>query len=219
MRFAFANEVAFLSDVNNVNAMEVLRAANQGYERNSIPYPGPVSGYCLGKDPYLLEMAFDKLLTRGFNSVWFYGRRTNDWLCKKIVKEVKGEKVLVAGLSFKQDIDDYRNGHPTDIIDLLLDENFKVLVSDPFLDKTTYTRLPAHIDNNVTKMNFEEAIKQSDTIIIATAHKEYRDFDVKKLKKIVKKNVKILDLWNIYEGKLDNSSGIDYMGLGRGDLR
>jgi len=219
MRFAFANEVAFLSDVNGVNALEVLKGANKGYERNGIPHPGPVSGYCLGKDPYFLEMAFDKVIVRGFNSVWFYARRANDWLCKKIVKEVKGKSVLVAGLSFKQDIDDYRNGHSIDIIDLLLAEGFSVIVSDPYLDKGAYTRLPSYIDNAVEKMDFKDAVKNADTIIFATAHKEYRELDTKKLVKNVKKDVKILDLWNIYEGKLENCDDIDYMGLGRGDLR
>ena len=219
LRFAFANEIAFMADVNGINVNEAIRAANQGYERNGIPSPGPVSGYCLGKDPYLLEKAFDKVVVRGFNSVWFYARRTNDWLCKKIVREVKGKNVLVAGLSFKQDIDDYRNGHPTDIIDLLLSEEFNVMVSDPYLDKSTYTRLPTHIDKVVKKMKFNDAIKEADTIIFATAHKEYKELGINNFLKNVKKDVKILDLWNIYEGKLEDKKYIDYIGLGRGDLR
>jgi len=219
MRFAFANEIAFLSDANGINAIEALRAANKGYERNEISFPGPVSGYCLGKDPYLLELAFDKVIVRGFNSVWFYARRANDWLCKKVVEEVKGKNVLVAGLSFKQDIDDYRNSHSIDIIDLLLSEDFSVIVSDPYLDKTTYTRLPAHIDKNIVKMDYKEALKKADTIIIATAHKEYKKLGAKDLLKDVKKGVKILDLWNIYEGKLEDCKDIDYIGFGRGDLR
>ena len=219
MRFSFANEIAFLSDANSVNAMEVLRAANKGYERNKIPYPGPVSGYCLGKDPYLLEMAFDKVIVRGFNSVWFYGRRANDWLCNNIVKRVKGKKILVSGLSFKQDIDDYRNSHSMEIIDLLLDEGFDVIVADPYLDSTTYTRLPAHLDKNVEKMSFKEGIKKADTIIFSTAHKDYREFNHKNLVKNTKKGVKILDLWNIFEGKLENVKDVNYVGLGQGDIR
>ena len=219
MRFAFANEIAFMADVNGINVNEAIRAANQGYERNQIPYPGPVSGYCLGNDPYLLEKAFDEVIVRGFNSVWFYARRANDWLCKKIVKEVQGKNVLVAGLSFKQDIDDYRNSHSAEIIDLLLSEDFSVIVSDPYLDKGTYTRLSSHLDKIVKKMKFKDAIKEADTIIFATAHKEYRELDIKKFIKNVKKDVKIIDLWNMYEDKLENTGHVDYMGLGRGDLR
>lgn len=219
MRFAFANEIAFLSDVNKVNALEILKAANKGYERNGIPMPGPVSGYCLGKDPYLLEIAFDKVIVRGFNSVWFYARQSNDWLCKKIVEEVKGKSVLVAGLTFKQDIDDFRNSHSIDIIELLLSEGFNVIVTDPYLDKTTYTRLPEHLDKNVEKMDFLNGIKKADTIVFATAHKDYRNFNAMELLRNVKKDAKIIDLWNIFEGKADNLKNLDYIGLGRGDLR
>lgn len=219
MRFAFANEIAFLADVNGISSMEVLRAANKGYERNGIPLPGPVSGYCLGKDPYLLEMAFDKIIVRGFNSVWFYARRANDWLCQKIVKEVKGKNVLVAGLSFKQDIDDYRNSHSIDIIDLLFIEDFSVIVSDPYLDTSTYTHLPSYLDKVVKKMDFKSAIAIADTIIFSTPHSEYKNLDVKDFLKHVKKDAKILDLWNIFEGKLEDCNHITYVGLGRGDLR
>lgn len=219
MLFAFSNEIAFASEVNGVNAMELIRAANQGYERNSIPNPGPVSGYCLGKDPYLLEMAFDKIITRGFNSVWFYGRRANDWLCKKIVERVQGKTVLVAGITFKHDIDDFRNSHSLEIIELLLAEDFNVIVTDPYLDKTTYTKLPAHIEKNVKKMKLDDAIKKADTIIFSTNHKEYKKLDVKKLEKNVKKDTIIIDLWNMYEGKLDKSKHVRYSGLGRGDIK
>lgn len=218
-RFAFANEIAFMADVNGINVNEAIRAANQGYERNKIPIPGPVSGYCLGKDPYLLEKAFDEIIVRGFNSVWFYARRANDWLCNKIVKEVQGKTVVVAGLSFKQDIDDYRNGHPTFILDLLLAEGFHVIVTDPYLDKTTYTRLPLHIDKVVKKSSFENALKQGDTIIFATAHKKYREYNINTLIKKVKNGVKIIDLWNMYEGELEHEKHIKYTGLGRGDIR
>jgi UDP-N-acetyl-D-mannosaminuronic acid dehydrogenase len=219
MRFAFSNEIAFLSDANKINALEVINAANRGYKRNKIPLPGPVSGYCLGKDPYLLEMAYDNVIIRGFNSVWFYARRANDWMYSKIVKEVKGKKVLVAGITFKQDIDDFRNSHSLEIIDQLIAEDFVVVVTDPFLDKTTYTRLPNHLNNNVKKMDFNKAIKDADTIIIATAHKEYRNIDLIDFQKNIKKGVKIIDLWNIFEGKLEKNSDIEYIGLGRGDLR
>ena len=219
MRFAFSNEIAFLSDANKINAMEVINAANRGYQRNKIPLPGPVSGYCLGKDPYLLEMAYDKVIIRGFNSVWFYARRANDWMYSKIVKEVKGKKVLVAGITFKQDIDDFRNSHSLEIINQLIAEDYIVRVTDPFIDKTTYTRLPNHINNNVKKMDFYEAIKEVDTIIIATAHKEYREINLKKFQNNIKTGVKIIDLWNIFEGKLEKNNEIEYIGLGRGDLR
>ncbi len=219
MRFAFANEIALLSEANGINAIEALNAANRGYERNNIPFPGPVSGYCLGKDPYLLETAFDKVIVRGFNSVWFYARRANDWLSKKIVKEAKGKNVLVAGLSFKKDIDDYRNSHSIDIVDLLLAEDFTVMVTDPYLDNGPYTRLPLYLDKAVKKVKLKDGLKKVDTIIFTTAHEEYKNLDIKELLSNVKKGVKIVDLWNIFQGKLEDCKEVIYVGLGRGDLK
>ena len=220
MRFAFANELAFLSEENQINVMEAIQAANSGYERNAIPIPGPVSGYCLGKDPYLLELAFDKnVVQRGFNSVWFYARRANDWLCQRIVKQVKGETVLVAGLSFKGDIDDFRNSHSFDIIQLLQAEGFSVLVTDPFLDNGPYTMLPQHLETTVTKTKFLEGIAHADTIIIATPHTEYKNADVHMITKKAKKGTTLLDLWNLYSGALDHNNTVNYVALGRGDLQ
>lgn len=217
--FAFANDIAFLSDVSGLDAIESIQAGNRGFERNAVPVPGPVSGYCLGKDPYLLELSFDKNIVRGFNSVWFYGRRVNDWLCEKIAKEAVGKNVLVAGLSFKDNVDDYRNSHSIDIINFLRTEDFSVIVTDPYLDKGPYTCLPPYLENDVTKSAFKDAIKIADTIIVSTAHKEYRNINIQDFLKNVKKGTKIIDLWNIYRGKLEDSKKIKYYGLGRGDLR
>ena len=94
-----------------------------------------------------------------------------------------------------------------------------MIVSDPYLDKGTYTRLPGHLDKTVKKMKFGDAIKDADTIIFSTAHKDYRELNIKKFINNIKKDVKIIDLWNMYEGKLDDQSQIGYVGLGRGDLR
>jgi len=217
--FAFANEVAFLSEANDLNGIEAIEAGNKGFQRNQVPSPGPVSGYCLGKDPYLLEVSFDKQLVRGFNSVWFYGRQVNDWLCVKIAKEAVGKNVLVAGISFKENIDDFRNSHSIDIINLLKAEDFSIMVTDPYLDKGSYTHLPSYLDDSVKKCTFMEGIQQADTIIFSTAHKEYRTIDIKEFLRTVKKGAKVIDLWNIYRNKLEDAKQIQYTALGRGDLR
>ncbi len=195
-RFAFANELAFLAEKNNINIIEAIESANEGYERNEIPIPGPVSGYCLGKDPYLLELAFEKISKkRGFNSVWYYGRRANDWLNKKIIEDVKGKNILVAGLAFKQDIDDFRYSHSIEIVQKLAEKGYNVYVHDPYLDNNYYTTLPTEIEKKVTKTkNISEIIKKIDTLIIATRHKEYKNLNIKELNP----SAKIMDLWNIY---------------------
>ncbi len=197
-RFAFANELAFLADTNGVDVMEAIESANKGYKRNEIPCPGPVSGYCLGKDPYLLELAFEETAEkRGFGSVWFYGRQANDWLSEKIVTDVKGKNILVAGLSFKENIDDYRYSHSIDIARMLLAKGYNVTVCDPFLNDNYYTTLPEDIKDKVKGyVALKDALtKKLDTIIFTTRHDEYKKFDIKK----IPKHVKVIDLWNMYK--------------------
>ena len=77
---------------------------------------------------------------------------------------------------------------------------------------------PTVIDIAVSDWSFPSTAI-ADTIIFSTAHKEYRKIDANKLIKDVKKDARVIDLWNIFEGKLENKKNIDYMGLGRGDLR
>jgi len=213
-RFAFANDLAFLAEENGIEVSEAIKYANKGYERNQIPIPGPVSGYCLGKDPYILEGAFEKIARkRGFNSVWYYGRKANDWLIDKVVEEIDGKKVLVAGLSFKADIDDFRYSHGIEIARILVDKGYLVSVCDPFLDKNYYTKLPGDLEEKVRKFNsLENAIKNIDTIIFTTPHSEYLNLDLKNLVKSRKSPVRIIDLWNIFKNKIKDEAMV-HVGL------
>jgi len=215
-RFAFANELASLAEVNRIDVVEAINSANQGYKRNQIATPGPVSGYCLGKDPYLLEFAFEKIARkRGFNSIWYYGRRASDWLCEKIIEEVEGKRVLIAGLSFKEDIDDFRYSHGIEIAGILVGKGYSVSVCDPYLDKNDYTRLPENVEQKVTKFDsLESAIGHADTVIFATRHREYLNLDLAKILGTRKEPIKVIDLWNVFRDKLDEETTI-YKSLGR----
>ena len=217
-RFAFANELAYLADAQGVDVMEAIASANQGYERNQIPRPGPVSGYCLGKDPYLLELGFDAVAKqRGFGSTFFYGRQANDWLQDFILEKITGKHVLIAGLSFKENIDDYRYSHSIDLLRKLVKKKYIVGVCDPFLDKNTYTRLPEDLQGKVsTYTRLDNALKEPvDTILICTRHDEFTSVDLTKASP-KQKQVTILDLWNIYPKLATKApSHINYQGFGR----
>jgi len=217
-RFAFANELAFLSEINGVDVIEVIESANAGYERNEIAKPGPVTGYCLGKDPYLLELAFEEVARkRGFGSLWYYGRRANDWLVDKVMDEIKGKKILIAGLAFKEDIDDFRHSFGIEITRRLLAKGLKLSVCDPFLNKNYYTRLPEDLLGKIKSFNsIENAVDQDvDTIIFTTKHRGFLDFDMKKFMKECPKSVKIIDLWNICGKLLYKNSRVEYKSLGK----
>ncbi|MFW6121635.1 MAG: nucleotide sugar dehydrogenase [Petrotogales bacterium] len=210
-RFAFANELAFLAEEKGVDALEAIESANKGYERNAIPRPGPVSGYCLGKDPYLLELAFkDVADRRGFNSVWYYGRRANDWLVDKVIEEVEGKNILVAGLSFKEDIDDFRYSHGVEIVRRLVDEGYSVYVHDPYLDSNVYSALPDDLDGKVVKMDDLGDLGEMGSVVFCTRHKEYKGINTA----IFPERVKIIDLWNLFREKIDDDR-YEVLGLGR----
>jgi UDP-N-acetyl-D-mannosaminuronic acid dehydrogenase len=89
-RFAFANDIASISERIGVNAYDVIDAANYKYPRNSVPYPScGVSGYCLTKDPYYLEEAFRPIQAeRHFCSIWMNARKSYDFRSRELVGQI-----------------------------------------------------------------------------------------------------------------------------------
>jgi nucleotide sugar dehydrogenase len=136
--FAFSNDLAIWAAANGVDVHEVIKTINVGYDRNNIPKPGFVSGYCLGKDPYIFEYGFNKKVKgRTFQSLWYYGRRTNDFLVDYVSKKVFDQanihkknishlNIAVLGLSFKEDIDDFRMSHSFDLIESLIANGLRI---------------------------------------------------------------------------------------------
>jgi len=215
-RFAFANDLSFLSECYGINVIEAIESANKGYKRNEIAYPGPVSGYCLGKDPYLLELSFKKIAEkRGFGSVWYYGRQANDWLNNKILDDINGNNILIAGLSFKENIDDYRYSHAIELIRLLLRKKYNITACDPFLNTNYYTILPKDIKDNIKNYNSlnKVSLDNIDTLIFTTRHDEYKKLDLVKLIGIRKQPITVIDLWNIFKNRY-NKNIILYKGFG-----
>jgi len=213
-RFAFSNELAFLAEKNGIDVIEAISSANESYKRNQIPVPGPVSGYCLGKDPYILEDAFKEVSQkRGFNSVWFYGRMANDWLIEKVIEYVGGGAVLVAGLTFKADIDDFRYSHGIEIVKRMIEDRKKVYVHDPYLDKNMYTKIPTEIEDKVKKIfSFSSIPEEVETIIFSVPHREYKKIKISDLTP----SFKIIDLWNIFRNQIQITKGANtrYVALG-----
>ena len=210
-------------------AFEVIKAANLGYARSNIPIPGFVSGYCLSKDPYIFEMNFLKDHNRrDFHSLWYYARRANDYLIdfciNKIKQNIKINKktcVAILGLSFKENVDDFRLSHSIEIINLLIKNGVCHLkLYDPYLNDNKYTTLPSSILKFVTSESNilnEEFFSGVDGIIICTRHNELVKLNnKKKLTTLLKKANNpclIFDGWNIW--KLAKTiKNINYEGIG-----
>jgi len=213
--FAFANEIALCAESLGINVLEAIWAANYEYPRNFIPVPGPVSGYCLTKDPLIFELSFkDIARKRSFHSLWFHASMVTSYLLDHVISLVKGKKVLIAGLSYKENIDDYRNSHGIELARRLVKKKYQVVVTDPFLNMNSYTKIPDDLANKVLAYkDIIKALKENkfDTIIFCVKHEEYHHIP----SSLITPNTRVIDVWN----SLKYLEGIcEYIGLGRGDL-
>ena len=142
LNIALMNELSVIFSRLGIDTLEVLEAA--GTKWNFLKfYPGLVGGHCIGVDPYYLTY---KAQETGYNpQVILAGRRVNDemgkYVAQSVVKQlirseclVKGARVLVLGLTFKENVQDLRNTKVVDIISELKDYGIEVLVHDPEAD-------------------------------------------------------------------------------------
>ena len=206
-RFAFANDAALAASAVGVDILDVISAANEDYERNSVALPGPVSGYCLGKDPVIFEYAMQGVEERnGLPSVWMTALRSSGQLVEWTVNRCIGPRVLVAGLTFKENIDDMRMTFSEPLIDSLLALGHDVDVCDPNLGANAYTRLwPSVVDRiNQSGTDIEGMLAATnyDSVVVAVRHDEFLG-----LKDSLSNQGRVIDLWNLYRG-LDGRIGL-----------
>lgn len=174
LNIALINELAIIFDMIGIDTLEVLQAA--GTKWNFLPFrPGLVGGHCIGVDPYYLTHKAEMI---GYHpQVILAGRRINDGMAKfiaeKTVKEiiragfhVKGCKVNVLGLTFKENCPDLRNSKVADMIFELQSYGVDVHVHDPLADKKE-----AHHEYGLTLESWEE-LPRANAIIAAVSHQE-----------------------------------------------
>jgi UDP-N-acetyl-D-galactosamine dehydrogenase len=189
VNISFVNELALIFDRMEINTHEVLEAA--GTKWNFLPFkPGLVGGHCISVDPYYLAHKAESL---GYHpAVLLSGRRVNDqmgsFVATKVVKlmiqkgiQIKGAKVLILGITFKENCPDTRNTKVIDIHKELISYNSEVEIYDPWASKSEVA-LEYGID-----LIDDLDITQYQAVILAVAHKEFSelDFSVLKAKKVV----------------------------------
>ena len=175
LNIALMNELAIIFDKIGIDTLEVLQAA--GTKWNFLPFrPGLVGGHCIGVDPYYLTHKADML---GYHpQVILAGRRINDGMGKFIAEQtvkhmiqagshVKGAKIIVLGLTFKENCGDLRNSKVIDIIHELQTYGIDVLVHEPIGDADE-----ARHEYGVNLTAWDE-LPQADAIVAAVAHKEF----------------------------------------------
>jgi len=182
INIAFVNELALIFDRLGIDTTAVLEAA--GTKWNFLPFkPGLVGGHCIGVDPYYLAYKAKEV---GYHpQIILAGRRTNDnmgiFVANKVVKlmiskghTVKGSKVLVLGITFKENCPDIRNSRVIDVIRELEEFGCEVDVYDPWADKEEVKR-----EYGISLMeNGEWEIDNYNAIVLAVAHNEFKDLNL-----------------------------------------
>ena len=200
VNIALINELAVIFNKMNIDTEAVLAAA--GTKWNFLPFrPGLVGGHCIGVDPYYLT---HKAQAIGYNpEIILAGRRLNDsmgeyvvtQLVKTMIKKrihVEGSKILVLGLSFKENCPDVRNTKIIDIVHELEDYNIDVDIYDPWVELAQAER-----EYNVTLIN-ELVDNNYDAIILAVAHQQFIDMGIEKIRMLGKNNHVLYDLKYIF---------------------
>jgi UDP-N-acetyl-D-galactosamine dehydrogenase len=183
VNISFVNELALIFDRMGIDTNDVLEAA--GTKWNFLKYkPGLVGGHCIGVDPYYLAHKAESL---GYHpQVILSGRRVNDnmgmFVANKLIKlliaknhVISKSKVLVLGITFKEDCPDIRNSKVIDIVNELQQFNINVDVYDPYANK--HEVLEEYGITLIDKIN-----KTYDGIILAVSHKEFLGLELDELK-------------------------------------
>ncbi|MBP7275348.1 MAG: Vi polysaccharide biosynthesis UDP-N-acetylglucosamine C-6 dehydrogenase TviB [Kiritimatiellae bacterium] len=203
VNIALVNELAMLFNRMGIDTTEVLDAA--GTKWNFLPFrPGLVGGHCIGVDPYYLT---HKAQQCGFHpEMILAGRRTNDGMGSYVVESVArlmacrriplgGARVLVLGLTFKENCPDIRNTRVVDIVDDLLDHGARVDVYDPWAD-TAETRHEYGLE-----LVRKPRTGAYDAIIVAVAHRQFRELGARGIRALGKRRCVVYDIKNVLPRK------------------
>jgi len=192
INIAFVNELAIIFHRMGIDSKEVLEAA--GTKWNFLPFhPGLVGGHCIGVDPYYLTHKAQEV---GYHpEIILAGRRLNDnmgiyvasRLLKLMIKKgigISKSKVLILGITFKENCPDIRNTRIIDIIDELVEYGCDISVYDPVANTEDVVQ-----EYNLNVVSTPEG--EYDAIVLAVSHNEFKHINVKN---IVKKNHVIFDV-------------------------
>lgn len=186
INIAFMNELSIIFNEMGIDTKAVLKAA--GTKWNFLNFtPGLVGGHCIGVDPYYLTYKAEEI---GYHSqIILAGRKINDGMGKHVAentvklmiqgnKQIKGSKVAILGMTFKENCPDVRNTKVIDIINELKEYGVKTLVHDPQADKEE-----VYNEYGINLMGIEE-IRAVDAVILAVPHKEYEDLTLEEISEL-----------------------------------
>lgn len=183
INIAFVNELSKIFNLLGIDTQEVLKAA--GTKWNFLPFkPGLVGGHCIGVDPYYLAQ---KAQEAGYHpEIILSGRRLNDtmgeYVASQVVKlmikkgvQIKHAKVLVLGITFKENCPDVRNSKVVDVVKALKDFDLEVSVFDPIAELSAVEH-----EYGIALIPQLFSVK-FDAVVLSVAHKEFEEINYKEI--------------------------------------
>lgn len=215
INIAFMNELSIIFNKMGIDTQSVLKAA--GTKWNFLKfYPGLVGGHCIGVDPYYLTYKAEQL---GYHSqVILSGRRINDDMGKyvaenavknliKVDKNIRGAKVAILGITFKENCPDTRNSKVVDIIKELKEYEINPIVVDPVADKEEAKKLYG------IELDTMDKLVDLDALIIATSHEEFKKITMEEFDKMFKNKKVIVDVKGILDREEYQKANYNYWRL------
>lgn len=219
INIAFMNELAMVFDRMDIDTNEVVDGMNTKW--NALGFrPGLVGGHCIGVDPYYFTYEAEKL---GYHSqIILNGRIVNDamgaYIADAAIKQMivagqtpKQSKVVILGLTFKENCPDIRNSKVSDIIKRLSQYEITPIVVDPWANEDEASK-----EYNVQLVKLDQ-VTEADCIIIAVGHNEFRNIRIEELNHMFKdvQNSKkvLLDVKGIYKIEELKNLGFSYWRL------
>jgi len=203
LNIALMNELSIMFDLMDVNTMDVIKAAGTKWNFMKF-YPGLVGGHCIGVDPYYLTYRSQQL---GYSpEIILAGRKVNDNLSRhvvsKILKFLKSKKisisqakVLVLGVTFKENVSDIRNSRVIDVIKELHQNNIQVDVYDSYVD--------TDILSEEYGLQTTETLNTSYNVAIAAVkHVEFLQWDEDRFANLLSKDGLFVDIKSAFRHKI-----------------
>lgn len=200
VNIALANEMAKILHVLGINSQEVFDAASTKWNFFQV-HPGLVGGHCIGVDPYYL---IDKASKMNVSSELISTARDINnsmgiYIAKKIVNLLKlysvplnSAKVLIKGVTYKENVNDIRNTKVVDIAFYLKKQNIAVFLEDNHADEEAFQK--------TYDLSLAQDVQKVDVVVFAVAHDEYRQLSICDIKKLFRGNVRIIiDVYGILD--------------------
>lgn len=222
LSFSFSNSLSLLCDKYNINSHDLVAAANEGYPRDRIPFPGPgVGGYCLTKDPLLYASQYGDLphsklasISRNANiSASIYPVQLFHQYCKAFNLSIKNLRILIVGIAFKglPETNDVRGSISLSVAKQLSDSGASIYIQDHVISDDVLSNLGFEIySNNLASLIDAVFILNNHPCNIADGF----------LESFREKKTFLFDAWNLLDSvEVNNNPNFSYATMGYASFR